>query len=218
MPDEHDRSGQAPQEIRQAAPITGESPKRVGEPDGAEPPLMHDADLATKPGGVGPGAVDKDDRRLVVIGLRGHVWSLPRWGIWRGPGGVPAAPFRQWTQSAPGPSKRNSPGTGVVPWFQIGEVHEPPAGGRPATRLSRRTHPDDPNMFEEAIAAPVQSATSFWGLAATVRRHAQVAGPPARCRRASARGWRSKASQRSIGARRPARPRGSAQGSWPRPS
>ena len=61
--------------------LLSESAQWVGEADGAEAPLLEGADLSRETGGVGPGAVDKDDRRLGVVGLRGHVSSLPAKGV-----------------------------------------------------------------------------------------------------------------------------------------
>ena len=79
--DEHERTGQGPQVVGQVRRVLSESAKRVGEPDRAEASLLEGADLRREAGGVGPGAVDKDDRRPGVAGLRGHVNSSPASGM-----------------------------------------------------------------------------------------------------------------------------------------
>jgi hypothetical protein len=61
--DEHDRTGQAPQEFGQVGRVAGEITKRVGEPDDGIPAVAQGADLGVEAGRVGPGAVDEDDRR-----------------------------------------------------------------------------------------------------------------------------------------------------------
>jgi hypothetical protein len=59
---EHDRTGQAPQELGQVDRVASKITKRVGEADGAEPSALQGAELGVEAGGVGPGAVDEDDR------------------------------------------------------------------------------------------------------------------------------------------------------------
>jgi hypothetical protein len=61
--DEHDRTGQAAQELGEVGRVTSEIAKRVGEPDGPESPALQGADLGVEAGRVGPGAVDENDRR-----------------------------------------------------------------------------------------------------------------------------------------------------------
>jgi hypothetical protein len=75
--DEHERTVLGPQVVGQVPRIVSESAKRVGEPDGAEAALLEGADLRREAGGICPGAVDKDDRRLGAAGLGGHVNSSP---------------------------------------------------------------------------------------------------------------------------------------------
>jgi hypothetical protein len=62
--DEHDRTGQAPQELGEVGRVASEIAKRVGEPDGPESPALQGADLGVEAGRVGPGAVDENDRRV----------------------------------------------------------------------------------------------------------------------------------------------------------
>src|SRR6185437_7561601 len=61
--DEHDRTGQGPQEFGEVSRVASEIAKRVGEPDGGKPAVAQGADLGVEAGRVGPGTVYKDDRR-----------------------------------------------------------------------------------------------------------------------------------------------------------
>jgi hypothetical protein len=61
--DEHDRTGQGPQEFGEVGPVASEIAKRVGESDGTESSTLQGADLGVEAGGVGPCTVDEDDRR-----------------------------------------------------------------------------------------------------------------------------------------------------------
>ena len=63
--DEHDRTGQGPQEFGQVGRVASEIAKRVGEPDGAESSGLQGAELGVEAGGVGPGTVDQHDRRAI---------------------------------------------------------------------------------------------------------------------------------------------------------
>jgi hypothetical protein len=65
---EHDRTGHARQELGQVGGIAGEVAEGVGEADGPESSALEGAELGVEARGVGPGAVDEDDRR----GLGGH--------------------------------------------------------------------------------------------------------------------------------------------------
>jgi hypothetical protein len=60
--DEDDRTGQGPQEFGEVGRVASEIAKRVGESDGAESSALQGADLSVEAGGVGPGAVEEDDR------------------------------------------------------------------------------------------------------------------------------------------------------------
>jgi hypothetical protein len=60
--DEHDRTGQAPQELGQVGRIASEIAKRGGEPDGPESSALQGAELGVEAGRVGPGTVDQHDR------------------------------------------------------------------------------------------------------------------------------------------------------------
>jgi hypothetical protein len=46
--DEHDRTGQAAQELGEVGRVTSEIAKRVGEPDGPESPALQGADLGVE--------------------------------------------------------------------------------------------------------------------------------------------------------------------------
>jgi len=66
--DEHDRTGQAPQELGEVGRVASEIAKRVGESNGIETSALQGADLGVEAGRVGPCTVDEDDRR----GLSSH--------------------------------------------------------------------------------------------------------------------------------------------------
>jgi hypothetical protein len=70
--DEHDRAGQRPQELSEVGRVAGEVAKRVAEPDGAESLALESADLGIEARRIGPRTVDKNDRRLVFVGLGGQ--------------------------------------------------------------------------------------------------------------------------------------------------
>jgi hypothetical protein len=57
--DEHDRTGQAPQELGEVGRVASEIAKRVGEPDGTESSAPQGADLGVEARRVGPGAVTR---------------------------------------------------------------------------------------------------------------------------------------------------------------
>jgi hypothetical protein len=59
---EHDRSGQGPQELGQVGGVTIKIAERVSESDGTESLTLQGADLRVEARRVGPGAVDEDDR------------------------------------------------------------------------------------------------------------------------------------------------------------
>jgi hypothetical protein len=72
---EHNRTGQRPQEFGEVRRVAREIAKRVAESDGGEPAVAQGANLGVEACGIGPRAVNEDDRRLALIGLGGHVSS-----------------------------------------------------------------------------------------------------------------------------------------------
>jgi hypothetical protein len=76
MTDEHDRTGQAPQEFGEVGRVASEIAKRVGEPDGGKPAVAQGANLGVEAGRVGPGTVDQDNRRVSpAIVITGSSWD-----------------------------------------------------------------------------------------------------------------------------------------------
>src|SRR3954454_20636419 len=62
MADEHDRTGQGPQEFGKVGRVGSEIAKRVGEPDGGKSAVPQGANLGVETGRVGPCSVDENDR------------------------------------------------------------------------------------------------------------------------------------------------------------